>query len=590
MKLARYKQGVSLLFRMFSPYRWRIALVALLTFISGVLGGLGVNAVIPLFSFLGAGEAPTDGVSLAIVGFFASVGLPHTARFLLVFIVLLFFARAIFLFISQMAIAKTVADFEERIRHTILEITFQCNWSFLSRQKLGHLDQMLTSDITGSSAILNYLGSMLFAAVNTVVYSILIWNISPPVVFVAFIYSGCLFLIFAPLLRFAKRFSRVFVDKQKELAHYGSEHLLGAKLVKAYDVEKSVLARGRGLLSDLRSIYLKLVTLQNATSGLFQFLGVLCIVLLFVFLYKTAAFEFASFAVMVYSLHKVFWSIQSAQMNLHIIMGQAAHAEAISRHIALARGEREAQGAGVPFEFKDALMFKEVSFAYSDARPALSRVSFSVQRGSMLGIIGPSGSGKTTIVDLLLLLISPSEGHITLDGKNSSTIDTASWRARVAYVPQDVFLLNDTIENNIRFYGSATKDQVVEAARQANILAFIKKQPQGLQTVVGERGSRLSGGERQRIALARALVRNPEVLILDEATSALDAESEELIRRAIAKLHGTITVIVIAHRLSTIEGADMLVALRQGKVVEMGRPVELLQDANSYYFRARRAA
>ena len=290
---------------------------------------------------------------------------------------------------------------------------------------------------------------------------------------------------------------------------------------------------------------------------------------------------------MVYALNKVFGSIQSAQMNLHIITVQTAHVASIARYEGEARQSAEENLPGLPFSFARSLSFERVSFSYAAARrPALQEVSFSIPRGSMVGLIGPSGGGKTTVVDLLLLLIAPSGGAIRLDEAALSRMNLRSWRAHVGYVSQDVFLLNDTIENNIRFYNDAlTEEDLRVAAQTANILDFIERQPLGWQTLVGERGNRLSGGERQRVALARALARKPEVLILDEATSALDHESEELIRESIAKLRGKTTLVVVAHRLSTIAAADLLVVLDAGRVKETGRPQELLKDRESYFSR-----
>lgn len=583
----RYTTSLRLLYGVFRQYKRSIALVAMLTLVSGLLEGIGINAIIPLFSFIGgnSGAAPTDSISTAFAHFFSYTGLPYTARFVLLFMVLLFLLRTVFLLLSQYVTAKVMADFEKRMRGELLELTFAANWPFLLKQKIGHLDQMLMNDVNGSSAIINYTSTILLSLVNFAIYSFLIYNISPPIVIIALFYGLFIFFVFVPLLGAAKRLSALFIGKQKELAHYANEHLIGAKVVKAFDSKGPVLLRGRGMLDELRRTYLSLVNLQNGTSGLLQLMGVLFIIGLFVFLYKTASFQFASFAVVVYALNKVFGSVQSAQMNLHIITMQVPFVSSIVRYMDEARAHLEKTGAGQPFACARELAFEKVSFWYASSRkPVLKEVTFSIPRGSMVGLIGPSGGGKTTIVDLLLLLISPSSGEIRLDDTPISRMDLRSWRAHVGYVSQDVFLLNDTIGNNIRFYNDAlTKEDITEAARAANIYDFIVRQPLGWQTNVGERGNRLSGGERQRIALARALARKPEVLILDEATSALDNESEQLIKKAIAGLRGKVTLIVIAHRLSTIADADSLVVLEGGRVKESGRPEELLQNKGSYF-------
>ena len=204
----------------------------------------------------------------------------------------------------------------------------------------------------------------------------------------------------------------------------------------------------------------------------------------------------------------------------------------------------------------------------------------------MVGLIGPSGAGKTTIVDLLLRLFVPSSGKILIDGESVDTVTLSEWRKHIGYVSQDMFLMNDTIENNIRFYNqNLTQQEIIEAARLANIDQFIDSLPNKFSTIIGERGTLLSGGERQRVILARVLARRPDILILDEATSALDNESEALIQKAIETLHGKITVLVIAHRLSTIKAVDKLIALENGRIREQGRPASLLKDKESYFFK-----
>jgi ABC-type multidrug transport system fused ATPase/permease subunit len=232
------------------------------------------------------------------------------------------------------------------------------------------------------------------------------------------------------------------------------------------------------------------------------------------------------------------------------------------------------------------IRFKGVSFHYP-SRPemqVLSDVTADIRPDTLVALVGPSGAGKSTFVSLLLRLYDPVAGQILFDEKPSQGIPLAVLRHQMAIVPQDIFLFGGTIRENIA-YGKpgANEEMIVDAARKANAWEFISQFPEGMETLVGERGTQLSGGQRQRIAIARAVLKNPKILILDEATSSLDSESERLVQDALEKLMKGRTSIVIAHRLSTIRQADHILVLDSGRIVEQGTHEELLRVANGLY-------
>jgi ABC-type multidrug transport system fused ATPase/permease subunit len=224
-----------------------------------------------------------------------------------------------------------------------------------------------------------------------------------------------------------------------------------------------------------------------------------------------------------------------------------------------------------------------VSYSYGPDNAALSDVSIRIPKNEMLALVGPSGGGKSTFVDLLIRMLDPDRGVIRIDGINLREYDIRSYHAKLGVVSQDIFLFNDTILNNIAYgSGDISLERAMAAAKMANAHDFIMELPEDYRTILLEKGVSLSGGQRQRIALARALYKNPEMLILDEATSSLDSESEKVIQNSIKSIKNRYTIITIAHRLSTIEGADRIVVIDKGRIVEMGSPQELLGRESAY--------
>lgn len=571
----------------YRPYRLPIAGVAVLSFVSGILEGIGINSIIPMFAFVhNASQKGTDMLSRFIEGFFSFMHIPYTLRHLLIFIFFLFAAKAAVGYAAMALTARINTAYERNTRSALYRATLRASWPHLSAEKAGHLEQVLTTDVTNSSVLLSYVSGSMLVLANLAVYLGLAMNISLLVALCTLVFGCIIFFFFKPLFYKNRAISEKVEAMYKALSHSVSEHMLGMKTIKALGAADAILKRADESFESLTRWNRSIIAVRNLTNTLLQPVGVVFVIGIFAIFYKLQAFNFASFAVIVYAINKVFAYLQTAQSQLHAIQGLLPYVESVSRYRAASVAAREEDEGARPPAFARQIEFADVRFSHTGRAATLSSMNFSIRKGEMVGIIGPSGAGKTTIVDLLLRLHRPESGAVLVDGAPLKDISLVAWREAVGYVAQDMFLLNDTIEHNIKFYHPRVTDEDMRAAAgMADADDFISRLPEGYQTIIGERGIRLSGGERQRIILARVLARKPSILILDEATSSLDNESEAVVQSAIERLKGRMTVIMIAHRLSTVMNADRLIVIEGGRVREEGSPADLLSDPNSYFSR-----
>ena len=571
----------------YAPYKKQILALTSLGFLGGILEGIGINAVIPLLSsVLGLHDAATDTLSIFIKDFFVWMHVPFVPRYMLAFIVILFILKAaITLWISYIQI--TIAN--EYLRATqskLFKMIMRASWPYLLRQKLGNLETALMIDTPASTQLLIKSSSAITLITSLLMYLIVAFSISAPVMISTLLIGILTFALLRPLMDRVNVRSRTRTVLFRDTMHHVGEHVGGLKSIKAFGVEAEAIDRAEGLFSGIMSMTNRIGFTQALATQAVAPIGIIYIAAILSLSLKTPFISFAALPAILYLIYRIFTYIQQLQNTLQYMSEIGPHLERVVHFSENASVGAEAPGGDQPYSFTRELSFNDVSFAYEQGKEVLHTVSFTIPKGSMVGIVGPSGAGKTTCVDLMLRLLKPTNGAIELDGVASSEIALSEWRAHVAYVSQDFFIVHGTIRDNICFYDETlTDDDIWEAARMAHIDEFIRSNPKGLETEVGERGIMLSAGQRQRIVIARALARKPSLLILDEATSALDNESEAHIKRVIQELKGRITVVAIAHRLSTIMGSDKLVVLSDGKVAETGSPKDLLADTNSYFYK-----
>lgn len=585
------KETLATLWSAFGRYRWHAAGLIVFGVLSPLLEGIGINAVIPLMSFFTGGTSiATDFITNTIRGFFAFLHVPFSFRYLLGFILGLFILRAVSVVAFGYIRGWINADFLSKESEDIMRRALRSSWSFSLKQKIGAMHNTLVRDVHQTGGLLGAMVQVIQSFSGFLMYLLVAINISPMMTSYAIGGGAFLLLVLRPLLRRTERIGQQTAGVEKQFAQFLSEHIIGMKSIKAAGVERAAIKNGVSHIRLLRHLSIRQSFVGTISASFFQPFSIVLVSVLFLLTYRAPGFSIISFAASLYLIQKIFAYLESGQNAMQSMSGLLPYAKNIAEFKHSLDLHREPSNGTAPFVFTKEFAFTGVSFAYDKGRPVLADVGFKIRAGETVGLIGPSGAGKTSVADLLLRLFKPDAGSLTLDGVPSESIALEEWRKNIGYVSQDVFLLNDTVEANIRFYNqSVTKEDIERAARQANIYDFITKLPDGFQTVTGDRGVMLSGGQRQRVALARALAGKPSLLILDEATSALDHESEKLIHESIRALHGSVTVLIIAHRPSTIASADTIFVLNQGRVVEQGTPQELLGNNNSYFYKMQKA-
>lgn len=513
----------------------------------------------------------------------------NSLKVLCITLLSVFFTKNIFLYIKNILLRivelKLVKDIRDRLYKHIQTLSL----GYFHKKQTGSITSIVMNDVEQLQVALAVVFQRLFVEpINILTFVTLLFIISWKLALIAIVIIPLAGIAIISIGRSIRRKSRRTQAKIAEIMQILTETLSSIRIVKAFVNEEEEVKKFTGESQNYFKLLLKRARLDLISAPVTESFGVIIGVVLLWYgglevlsNQGVSAEDFIRFIVILFSILGPIK--QMSNVNLKIQVG-AASAERIFELLDTPPEIVEDLNPVDLKVFKNSIEFDKVHFEYNDGDTlVLDQVTFSIKKGEVVAMVGPSGSGKSTIADLIPRFYDVTTGSIKIDGHDLRKATLSSIRGNMGIVTQEVILFNDTIKNNIAYaQPNVTDEAIMKAAEAANALDFIEKTPEGFNTLIGERGVNLSGGQKQRLAIARALLKNPPILILDEATSALDTESEKKVQNAIENLMKDRTALVIAHRLSTVQNADKIIVIDNGQVVEIGTHNELYENGGLY--------
>ncbi len=582
-----------LLLRFALRYPLLVILTITLGFSGAIFNGLSTTLIVPLIlGFLGQNDlVSVSGMPPLIRNLFNFLSIVSPEKQLLsltIVVIAGIILKNLCGYINILVSSRLSQLLVNGMRKDGLRLLLDVDLDFYTKSKVGDIINQISNEVGRAAGAVRTVINIFTIAVTILVFVAILLSISWQLTIV----STCLLMLVTLLnqtfIRKARNFGKILSDKSARYSTALLEILIGIRLIKGVANEDHEFQRLSTLIEDrevaeFRSqSYFAAIAPINEISGILAILGIVTVGRVFF------SNQLDSLSTLLLTYLFILFRLLPFVGQLNSSRSGLANAIPSAEIIAnfLSRGNKPIMINGsYPYEkIKEGIRFQDLSFAYPNHdNLVLDQINLWIPKGTTLALVGASGAGKSTLADLIPRFYDPLSGIITLDGRDLREYDLQSLRRELGIVSQDTFLFNDSVHNNIAYSREqATHHEVIEAAKRANAYEFIIQLPDGFDTQVGDRGVMLSGGQRQRLAIARALLRDPDILILDEATSALDTVSERLVQQALEELCRNRTTIVIAHRLSTIQKADQIAVMDQGKVVEVGNHEELLRLGGYY--------
>ena len=549
-------------------------------------------------TLLAAGEPrfviSKDSITAYIKYLIAHNGQEHGKLYVLIaiclFVVVAIFFKNLFRYLAMYFISPIRNGVVRDIRNKVFNKTLDLPLSYYSEEKKGDIISRMTTDVQEIEwSVMKSLEMIFREPLNILVFVIMMFVISTKLTLIAFVLLPLTVLLIVSIGKSLKKSSTKRQEKMGVLLSIMDETLGGLRIIKGFNAEKKVADRFKDENQEYRNLSTKISRKEDLASPLSEFLGVSVLIAILYFggtmviQNKTMDGELLILYLVMFA--QLLTPAKSFTAAYYSVQKGLASAERIDKLLQAEVTIKDISNPKSITKFEKEIEYKNVSFAYREGETGwvLNEINLKIAKGKTIALVGQSGSGKTTLADMLPRFYDTTQGEILIDGVAIKDVKIKDVRALMGIVTQESILFNDTVFNNIAFgIDNVTEAQVIEAAKIANAHEFISKMPQGYQTNIGDRGSKMSGGQRQRMSIARAVLKNPPILILDEATSALDTESERLVQDALSNLMKNRTSVVIAHRLSTIQHADEIIVMQKGLIIERGTHTELLSKNGSY--------
>ena len=555
---------------------WKVALALSLMVGVSLTEGAGLLLLVPLLQVIGLDvqEGSVGRLAEFVTSVFATVGVPPTLVVILGLYVLVVGSQAllrrwqtIFDFVLQQ-------EFVVYLRRRLYRAIANADWIFFSRSRSSDFTHALTTELDRVGTATYQLLYLVASAVVAAIYIAFAMALSPMMTILVFACGAALLLLLRAKARASRESGKALSMATKDLYAAASEHLSGMKTVKSYGAQDRNVGLFSRLTGRVAQRYVD-VTRRQAEAKFWLDVGAVLILSLMVFIsIQILAIPTGGLLLLLFLFARIIPMLSGLQQSYQQVAAALPAFATVSEMQARCEAAAEPEPVrSEDVELRDGIRFEGVSFAYEETGEPLvfSDLDLTIRAGETTAIVGPSGAGKSTIADLVMGLIPPDEGRVLVDETPLQAEQMRAWRSKIGYVPQDTFMFHDTVRANLLWVRpEASDEEIREALRLAAAEDFVSNLPEGMETVLGDRGVRISGGERQRLALARALLRKPSLLILDEATSNLDSENERRIQRAIEELHGSMTILIITHRLFTVRSADVIHVLEHGCLVESG--------------------